>query len=365
MNTVLIVDPRGVIPRGGSDVLERHLRYKESLEQTNKQYTLKIISHAQRGSKDSYRNLIDCEPSFIKFLRKLRSDLLNGSVSIIVCGDPWESYWTVALTQKLMRTKKPVQVQLHGDIGNPSWKRMNVRNFLRQMLSGIALNSASQIRTVSSEQRDLLIKSWPKTKDKSFVASVPYLSETQLSEVDFKSKPRKSLGYVGRLHSDRGIDQFIEIAKLALNHIQDIKIEIVGAGPSEAKLKRELSPYEAKKQITFHGHLTKNQMKEAWNRIGVLISTPKAESFGRAVREALIRGIPVLATHTSGIQSIQNRVGNDFLRTFSDTTSEGAILKDIQDLIEISVPLSKTQFLYQDEENSLQTLIQHWINNAR
>ncbi|HCP72655.1 MAG TPA: hypothetical protein DIT91_04415, partial [Actinobacteria bacterium] len=65
--------------------------------------------------------------NFVHFAYQAAKEIKRSNLvpTILVVGDPWESYWTAKLVRFLSGLNCPIQVQLHGDFGNPVWKALN------------------------------------------------------------------------------------------------------------------------------------------------------------------------------------------------------------------------------------------------
>jgi len=115
MNTfsILILDPRGVIPAGKNDVIERHSNYGKELEKQNKKidYRLKVFTASTKQISTSKNNkafevLNISKPTFnsYKFAKRAHKYVKSRKVSVklLVAGDPWESYWCAYFLNKFL-----------------------------------------------------------------------------------------------------------------------------------------------------------------------------------------------------------------------------------------------------------------------
>ena len=139
---VLILDPRGVISAGKNDVIERHSNYGKELAKQNKKmdYRLKVLSAStQQLSTSKYNKTFEIlnitKPTFnsYKFAKNAYKYIESNklSVKLLVAGDPWESYWSAYFLSRLLNRDIPIQIQVHGDIADPRWRRINLKNRIR------------------------------------------------------------------------------------------------------------------------------------------------------------------------------------------------------------------------------------------
>jgi phosphatidylinositol alpha 1,6-mannosyltransferase len=97
------------------------------------------------------------------------------------------------------------------------------------------------------------------------------------------------VGYVGRLAPEKRVASLT-----ALRDIPNVKVAIVGGGPSEDML-REALPGAA-----FLGFRTGEELSRAYASLDVFVHTGPAETFCQAVQEALASGVPVVAPAAGG-----------------------------------------------------------------
>ena len=181
--SVLILDPRGVISAGKNDVIERHSNYGKELAKQNKKidFRLKVLTTSTKQVSTSKNNktfeiLNITKPTFdsYKFARRVHKyiELKNISVKLFVVGDPWESYWSAYFLNRLLKKKIPIQIQVHGDIADPRWRRINLINGIRYSLAKLSVPKASSVRVVSNQQADNLVKAFGIKKEKIVIIPV-------------------------------------------------------------------------------------------------------------------------------------------------------------------------------------------------
>jgi glycosyltransferase involved in cell wall biosynthesis len=224
MNTfsILILDPRGVISVGENDVIERHSNYGKELEKQSKKldYRLKIFSASTKQISASQSNktfeiLNISKPTFnsYKFAKSAHKYIESNKVSVklFVVGDPWESFWSAYFLNKFLNKKVPIQIQVHGDIADPRWRRINLRNRIRFSLAKLSLPKASSVRAVTKYQSENLIMAFGIKRERIVVVPVPI--NILGKSVPIKSERPKTIGLIGRIHQDRGIWEFIKLIR--------------------------------------------------------------------------------------------------------------------------------------------------------
>ena len=132
LSAILILDPRGNISLGGSDVIKRHENYGKHL--TSLSNKLKLVVFTSNNSERIIYNskyldrYVLSKPTINSLLfawRAYRCIIQERiDVKLLIAGDPWESFWTALLLNKFLRKDIPIQMQIHGDIANPLWKNI-------------------------------------------------------------------------------------------------------------------------------------------------------------------------------------------------------------------------------------------------
>ena len=367
---VVILDPRGIILSGGADVIERHNSYALHLSKGNPKNKISLVilttgSSQVKNQQSSglYLEVIS-KPTFnsIKFakaaLKKIRSKNLD--VKLLVAGDPWESFWTAYLLNKLSSKKVPIQIQLHGDIANPAWKKISFQNRIRFNFVKFSMSKANGIRAVSNSQALKVAKIFKIKKAQICVIPVPINNLRLTSSIS--SKRPKTLGLIGRIHNDRGVYNFIKLIKSLTVVRADFNVVIAGGGPDESRFLEEIKELLPKSKIRFLGHLPEKELKKVWREVGVLVSTAPAESYGRVMREALVAGIPVWATKSSGVEDLISKAGKDTVKILDITNSNHELSKEFDQLLKSKVSLSFRKQFIKDNSTYAQLLAKSWVD---
>ncbi|MEZ8629922.1 glycosyltransferase family 4 protein [Vibrio lentus] len=109
-------------------------------------------------------------------------------------------------------------------------------------------------------------------------------------------------GFVGRLSHEKAADRFIALAKNFEQH----QFNLFGDGPERSQLAQN-SPANCQ----FHGH--QNDMVSVWPRIDVLIIPSRYEGLPMAALEAMVRGIPVVATAVGNLPQLIDHGSNGYI----------------------------------------------------
>jgi glycosyltransferase involved in cell wall biosynthesis len=284
----------------------------------------------------------------------------NLNVKLLVAGDPWESFWSAYFLSKFLNKKIPIQIQVHGDIADPRWRRINYRNRIRFSLAKLSLSKVSSIRTVTKYQAENLINSFGIKREKIVVVPVPITVASK--SVSLKSERPKTIGLIGRIHQDRGIWEFIRLVRVLNSMSKDFKVLVIGDGPSKDKFLLKLESIIPKNRIIYLGQLPENELRKAWKRIGVLVSMAPVESYGRVLRESLIAGVPVWATVSSGVKDLTDNCKKGEVKLLDLSKSDASLDKDFNSLFKTKISSDFSKSFVKENNTYATKLANSWIN---
>lgn len=261
----------------------------------------------------------------------------------LVAGTPFQPYF-VALALKFLFRTVNIQVAVHGELSGINSSGFSAR--LRFLFLKSTLRFASLIRFVSKKQSNdfshLLTQN-----QKVVVSPVPI----QIPLDSIKVSVGNGLGFVGRIQSERGISEWVEIA---LNFPQ-VKKVIVGDGPDRLRMQQALPSAE------FKGFLANSELDEVWPQIKVLLSSAPFESYGMALREALLRGIPVVSRENAGSRELF-QIAPELVKLYSNTDEAvNAIRGFIEKIPEREKFEDFRNRFSQTQEASLRDLARTWL----
>ena len=131
---------------------------------------------------------------------------------------------------------------------------------------------------------------------------------------------RKLVGYVGRLANEKRIDDLA-----ILDSQPDLQLVIVGQGPAEAKLKRELP------NAIFVGYKSGTELSRHVASFDTFVHTGKHETFCQAIQESLAAGTVVVGPDTGGPTDLIDHGRTGLL---IDTADSHLLLHSVYNLLE-------------------------------
>jgi glycosyltransferase involved in cell wall biosynthesis len=284
----------------------------------------------------------------------------NLNVKLLVAGDPWESYWSAYFLNKFLNKKIPIQIQVHGDIADPRWRRISYRNRIRFSLAKLALPKAVNVRAVTKYQAENLVKAFGIKREKIVVVPVPINVLDKL--VALKSERPKTIGLIGRIHEDRGIWDFIKLVRILNSSSQDFKVVVIGDGPSKDKFLLKLSSVISKNRIIYLCQLPESELRKAWKRIGVLVSMAPVESYGRVMRESIMAGVPVWATASAGVRDLMDNCKKGEVKLLNLSKSDVTLDKEFNSLLKTKVSSDFSKRFIKENNTYTTKLANSWIN---
>ena len=370
---VLILDPRGNIAVGGKDVVARHENYAKELLTQGKtsRLDLKVLSAAvstknfNTGKNERVINISKPTLNSYMFAKKAHKfiKVSNLNVKLLIAADPWESYWSAYFLNKFISKKIPIQIQVHGDIANPGWRRINSKNRIRFSLAKLSLPKVSSVRAVTKDQVENLIKAFGIKKERIVVVPVPITVASK--PVALKTDRPKTIGLIGRIHEDRGIWEFIKLVRVLNLSSQDFKVVVIGDGPSKDKFLLKLGSVISKNRLVFLDQLPESELRKAWNKIGVLVSMAPVESYGRVMRESLIAGVPVWATASAGVKDLMENCKKGEVKILDLSKSDASLDKDFKALLKTQVSSDFSKKFIKENKTYAAKLANSWINTIK
>jgi len=371
MKNIIMLDPRGILFNSDLATIQRHKNYIDLLNKESnikEVYRLTILSLSKNSKIEMIvdgnliiKSLGTPTINFIKYsyfcAQEIKQNL--NKTAFIVCGDPWISFLSAYFLRIFVQNKLKIQIQIHADISSPEWTNISLKNYLKKFIHKFAVNNSDQIRVVSSHLKDWLIHEYKIESKKVIVSPVPL----NLIKIK-KSKSRASyVAFFGRIEADRGVFDFVKMIQIIANQEKNLKVMVIGEGELKNYLNRELKKLVPARNLIFTGHLNGTDLVTQLQKVKMLLSTAPSESYGMAVRECLVNGIPVLAITSPALMRLRDKFdGVGFELIQRNQVQNGEFMKFFLALQKCRVaPEIKKQILIENWQGARQ-LVLSWKN---
>ena len=113
------------------------------------------------------------------------------------------------------------------------------------------------------------------------------------------------IGHVGRLAPEKN-GEFLShaLAGFIQENPQAHRVVIVGAGPSEAEMRRIFDQADCSDRVCFTGALSGKDLVDAYSAMDLFAFASKTETQGMVLAEAMAAGVPVVALDAPGARDI-------------------------------------------------------------
>lgn len=360
MSTVFIIHTRlDSLLSGKYQYIERIGVYRNFLKQ-NMNHEISIILYAWTSdiklqSIGSHENIFKkIKPSnIIKDLRDLKTRISVSNKPIIVLGDNYWS-WIVVFWLKLsLGGNLPTQISIHN---SPDFREFRTfpSKLLRKMWLRFTLRIVDSIRLVNLEQLSLIPEN---VREKCVVSPIIFEIPINISHIS-----SRVVGFSGRIHNERGLDEWAEIVRKTFEKSDPFGILILGEGDDSQSFFDKLHNI-SNLDVNIPGYLLGNNYFSNLNKVGVLLSCAKNESYGVSIRQAACLGIPVVARKNIKTQELAFK----YPSLFYIYESIPSAVERLSHILKGSYEVNKVEVeelysdLLQERDSSLRSLISSWL----
>lgn len=179
----------------------------------------------------------------------------------------------------------------------------NLINPVFAMLSQATLKRADKI-IVMNTRASTELKKWGIGKDKVMVIPLGVDGE-RFHRTSLVNKPKELVMVaVGSLVKRKGMHMAIKILAKVVKNYPEAKLIIIGDGPEMENLKNLANSLKVIRKVDFVGHINFQNLPDFYRKANIFLSMSLAESWGQVYVEAMISGLPVIASKTVGASEI-------------------------------------------------------------
>ena len=136
---------------------------------------------------------------------------------------------------------------------------------------------------------------------------------------------------IGGLIYRKGFDLLIQAFSIFKG--EDVKLQIIGDGPLRNDLQKQIDECQLSEQISILGYKSRSEISELLNSSDAFVLASRGETFGVVYIEAMLAGLPVIATCCGGPEDFIN-TSNGMLVPVDDVKALSGALKRMKEDIE-------------------------------
>ncbi len=293
------------------------------LSQNNYEVTVICLSDSKLQDNETYKvkRILRNQNLLIRWLKTIILIMLNGRNAeyIFVNGLPMESYVAnIFLRKKLIRKI----------VGDWAWERGRNKGLIEDSFDEFQLNShnlhleiakfsrgwtATKADIVITPSRHLsnVVKNWGVKADRLKVI----YNGTRITNNEFNKSNSNiiKLITVGRLAPWKNVDSIIEAMYLLKKEDLKINLIIVGSGPQELDLKKQVDNLNLSNEVIFTGQKKYLELKEYYKSADIYIQASGYEGLPHVLLEAINFDLAIISTPIGGTNEILQDGKNGFI----------------------------------------------------
>lgn len=206
---------------------------------------------------------------------------------------------------------KPLVVHVHSTDFDRSGGKINP---IIYSIEKQGFEQADKIITVSDRIKKRLVADYGISAKKITTVYNAISRKSSLDNPKDASKFReKVVTFLGRITIQKGPEYFLEVAKLVLQRMNNVRFVMAGNGDMMSKMVDLSARYGISNKFHFTGFLKGNEIKELLDMSDVFIMPSVSEPFGIVPLEAMQSKVPVIISLQSGVSElIRNVIKTDF-----------------------------------------------------
>jgi len=172
-------------------------------------------------------------------------------------------------------------------------------------LVGRYLRHCDHIITPTESIRQKVMETWAPRAGITVVPTpvdIPVVDEAEVATVRHRLAPEgeRLLVYVGRLAPEKGLDLLLEAFHELIQDRSDVRLALVGRGPSEETLRSMAGELGIAGKVSFTGAVPHEEVAPYYVAGDLFVFTSQTETQGLVLIEAMAAGRPVVAVQAPG-----------------------------------------------------------------
>jgi glycosyltransferase involved in cell wall biosynthesis len=121
------------------------------------------------------------------------------------------------------------------------------------------------------------------------------------------------VGHVGRLAAEKNLPYLAEAVALFIKRTPESVFLVVGAGPSEDRIKEIFEKHGLTDRLILAGKQSGRALADAYNAMDVFAFASFSETQGMVLAEAMAAGLPVVALNAPGVREVMRDQVNGYM----------------------------------------------------
>lgn len=228
----------------------------------------------------------------------------------------------------------PVVYTDHLPVGDPEWvERERQRGDSSEPSSWECIRHADRFITLVEAGRERVARVMPEVAARIRVVGHGVEDRPELRAVAFGRRARSPVHalFVGRFAPEKGIDELLAAIPLALARCDALRFTLLGlpqAAPPAVPWPARI-PVAWRERVRWLPWSEPAVVERELAAADVLVAPSRFESFGMAVAEALLLGLPVVATRTEGLTALIEPAGCGVLVPCRDPPALAAAIVEL------------------------------------
>ncbi len=293
------------------------------LSQNNYEVTVICLSDSNLQDNETYKvkRILRNQNLLIRWLKTIILIMFNGrnAECIFVNGLPMESYIAnIFLRKKIVRKI----------VGDWAWERGRNKGLIEDSFDEFQLNShnlhleiakfsrgwtATKADIVITPSRHLsnVVKNWGVKADKLKVI----YNGTRITNNEFSKSNSNMIKLitVGRLAPWKNVNTIIEAVHLLKNQDLKVNLIIVGSGPEDSDLKKQVNNLNLTNEVVFTGQKKYLDLKEYYKNADIYIQASGYEGLPHVLLEAINFDLAIISTPIGGTNEILQDGKNGYI----------------------------------------------------
>jgi glycosyltransferase involved in cell wall biosynthesis len=162
------------------------------------------------------------------------------------------------------------------------------------------------------------------------------------------------VGYVGRVHAEKGIWNFVKAIPEILSVADDTTFLIAGEGPLEDEIRAYLHEHDLGDKVKLAGWIPHHELPDYLTRLKLLVLPSYNEGLPNIMLEAMACGTPVLAMNVASIPDVIKDKETGFLiqdnspACLADAIVETLVYSDLKRIVINARALVESEFRYEN-----------------